>query len=391
MFFIDEPYVSAYLAQQLERQQYPVVMTPQSKKLLSDYRINFISLDEARKILEDDIYHPIYMNSENSLSYISGWESWFPAASSAALCKDKAAFREHIQPFYPDFFFRRVHLDDLGAVNPEELVYPCIIKPSLGFFSLSVHYVENAQMWTAIVGKIRKEAQIINRSYPSTVVAASDFIIEECIEGEEYAVDAYYDRDGIPVVMGIYHHLFSSGSDVSDRVYMTSSSIRAEVRERVIETLEHLNREKRFRVFPIHAELRISSRHGCIPIEVNPLRFGGWCTTGDLNGYAQGLGQYQAFMEQMKPNLLQDPEGQDDIFSVIVLDNSTGIEPHHIRSFSFDALEHRLSGVLEIRPVDHRRFNVFGFVFARTPKKQIAELYEILSDNLRDFVIVEQE
>ena len=34
--------------------------------------------------------------------------------------------------------------------------------------------------------------------------------------------------------------------------------------------------------FPLHTEVRVNEKGEIIPIEVNPMRFGGWCTTADF-------------------------------------------------------------------------------------------------------------
>jgi hypothetical protein len=387
MFFIDYPYVSSYLAQYLENSQYPVVETPEALRLLAGFHVNYISLEEAEERLRESPLQPLYTNSENALAYISGWEFWLPAAASAGLCKNKASFREHIKQVYPDFFFKKLSLSDLETIEDSELPYPCIIKPSLGFFSLNVHLVEHREAWGLVREKIIREAEQINRSYPSSVVASSDYIIEECIEGEEYAVDAYYDAQGEPVLLGIYKHLFSSAADMSDRVYVTSASIRTEVYDMMFTALKVLNVDNSFRVFPVHAELRISEKHGCIPIEINPLRFGGWCTTADLAGFAGGMQQYEVFMQQDRPDILHTPEVGEDLFSIIVLDNSTGIPADQLAGISLERLSEHLTEILEYRPVSLEDFGVFGFVFARTPKEKLNELYEILHSDLREFVV----
>ena len=49
--------------------------------------------------------------------------------------------------------------------------------------------------------------------------------MEEYVEGEEYAIDCYFDEKGEVVILNILHHKFSSGRDTSDRVYSTSKEI----------------------------------------------------------------------------------------------------------------------------------------------------------------------
>jgi hypothetical protein len=46
--------------------------------------------------------------------------------------------------------------------------------------------------------------------FPENVLNTSNFIIEEFIRGEEYAIDYYYDNNGDAVLLNVLHHLFSS-------------------------------------------------------------------------------------------------------------------------------------------------------------------------------------
>ena len=62
----------------------------------------------------------------------------------------------------------------------------------------------------------------IENLYPTKVLDTNTFIIEECIEGDEFAFDAYYDEFGNPVLLNTFKHYFASRNDVSDRVYYTS-------------------------------------------------------------------------------------------------------------------------------------------------------------------------
>jgi phosphoribosylamine-glycine ligase len=52
--------------------------------------------------------------------------------------------------------------------------------------------------------------------YPKEVMDASTFIIEDYLEGEEFAADAYFNAEGEVVILNILHHKFSSSTDVSD-------------------------------------------------------------------------------------------------------------------------------------------------------------------------------
>ena len=105
--------------------------------------------------------------------------------------------------------------------DPARLRAPFIVKPAVGFFSLGVHVVASAAAWPAVVDEIEGEVRALGTLYPEQVLDLDHFVVEEVIEGEEFAVDAFYDADGEPTLVNVYAHLFSSADDVSDRVYFT--------------------------------------------------------------------------------------------------------------------------------------------------------------------------
>jgi biotin carboxylase len=105
------------------------------------------------------------------------------------------------------------------------LPMPFVIKPAVGFFSMGVHKVSSPEQWGGTVDLVLEETRRMKGLYPREVINSASFIIEQCIDGEEFAVDAYFNSDGKAVVLGIYKHIFSSAADVSDRIYMTSADI----------------------------------------------------------------------------------------------------------------------------------------------------------------------
>ncbi len=124
---------------------------------------------------------------------------------------------------YPDFYYRELKLEDIHKLTNEEIRFPFVIKPSVGFLSIGVHIVLNEKDWINAKDKLTTEN--LKSIFPPSVLNISNFIIEDYIIGEEYAVDYYYDDHGNVVILNILHHLFSSGTDTSDRVYYTSKEI----------------------------------------------------------------------------------------------------------------------------------------------------------------------
>ena len=252
---------------------------------------------------------------------------------------------------------------------------------------MGVYKVDNFDEWKIISKKILDEVDGMKNLYPKEVLNLDHFIIEEFIEGEEYAVDCYFNRKGEPVVLNILHHIFSSGKDVSDRVYSTSKEIIEKYITNIEAFLKIIGKKLDLRNFPVHMEVRIDKEGKIIPIEINPLRFGGWCTTGDLSWYAYGINSYEYFFKQIKPNwneILQSRSNK--IFSIIVLDNNSGFKESEIVSFDYEKLLKIFSKPLVLRKVNFMEYPVFGFLFIENDLNNKNELNDILISNLREFI-----
>ncbi len=387
MLVLDEPYVSDFLLQCAEDHGLPVLLTPAARRFATGRSLNFVEPELASGLGSSATAPRILTTSENALPLITEALPGSELAAQVNLFKDKLAFRRATASLHPDIEFRRISLEGLAEADPADLPYPCVIKPSVGFFSLAVHPLFGPEAWADTVKEIEAEMAAARDVYPSSVVDASVFIVEQLIEGEEFAVDGYLDSRGQPVILGIYRHLFASGHDVSDRVYVTSKEIIEDRLPAATEYLSALGRVTGCRDFPFHAELRRDGSGTLRPIEINPLRFGGWCTTADMTAQAFDLNPYLAWFRAEVPDwpaILADRSG--DTYAIVVLDDSTGIDADEIRSFDLDAVCARFGHVIEARPIDHREYPVFGFLFVRTPSADLSELEAILASDLVEFV-----
>mgnify|MGYP005855119343 CR=1 FL=1 len=384
MFFADEPYISDFFRTTLRDESIPVAATPAAgnMELLEGTRI--IDETEAVKILRGQKYPLVYSTSENAIEWMSANLGFTELPGRIDLFKNKVKFRKMTEKIFPGFFYRPVLFSDLGWLKLDDLPFPFIIKPAVGFFSMGVHLVTSPAEWPGIVDAINREMAEVKHLYPARVLDAETFIIEQCITGEEFAVDAYYNAEGEAVVLNIMKHSFSSDSDVSDRVYTTSKKIiEANIDEFTV-FLEKIGAAAGVKNFPVHAELRRGEGGLLLPIEVNPLRFGGWCTTADIAFHAYGFNPYVYYYRQKKPDwpeLLKNREGRN--FSIIVLDNSTGITGGDIVSFDYDKLLEHFSKPLELRKIDFTKYPVFGFLFTEAAD---AEIEYILNSDLSEFI-----
>jgi hypothetical protein len=137
----------------------------------------------------------------------------------------------------------------------------------------------------------------------------------------------------------------------------------------------------------MHVEVRINSQGKVIPIEINPLRFGGWCTTGDISWYAFGINSYNYFLNGKVPNWNEIfKNNSNKLFSLIVLDNNSGINTNEIKSFNYDLLLKDFENPLEIRKVNYKKYGVFGFLFTQTSLENQQELNSILVSKLTNYI-----
>ncbi|WP_456424198.1 ATP-grasp domain-containing protein [Lutibacter sp.] len=389
MILIDKPYVSDFLIETIKKNKFKIVATSEAKKLILDKSLNWISEKEAITLIKNNLNTPIYSNSENIISWVEQNLEFSKLPNQIQLFKNKITFRELVQDIFPNYFFKGVKFEDLDNISITNLPFPFIIKPAIGFFSLGVHKVDKPQEWKQILTEIKQEINQIKGFYPNEVLNTANFIIEECIEGEEYAVDCYFNKNGEPIVLNILHHIFSSGKDVSDRIYTTSKEIIEGNIEGIEKFLQIIGEKASLVNFPVHVEIRIDNQGKIIPIEINPLRFGGWCTTGDLSWYAYGINSYEYFIKGKKPNwkeILNTRKGKK--YSIILLDNSTSIDKNNIAYFDYEKVLKDFEKPLSLRKVNFNEYPIFGILFVETSLGNEQELDNILTSKLEKYIVL---
>ncbi|WP_155326156.1 ATP-grasp domain-containing protein [Desulfosarcina ovata] len=387
MIFIDKPFVSDFLKTTIEENGFPVVKTKMAEKLGFTKGPNIINEKAAIQKAKSSKNIPIYTTSENAIGWIAEHLSDTNLPRKIDLFKDKVKFRALTKTMYPDFYFREIKPNELGNLSMENIPMPFIIKPTVGFFSMGVYKVTDPNKWKQIKEVITSEIISTKNLYPKEVLNTTAFIIEQYIEGEEFAVDAYFNTSGEPVILNIHKHIFSSNDDVSDRIYISSKEIIESNIDQFSAFLKKIGKLSEVKNFPVHVEIRRDRAGSLWPIEINPMRFGGWCTTADMTYFAYQFNPYVLYFSQKRPDwkeILKNKEGK--LYSIIVLDNSTGIEGNQITAFDYDLLLSKFEKPLEIRKIDYREYPVFGFLFTETKEENFFELERILKSDLKEFV-----
>jgi hypothetical protein len=384
MFILEEPYVSDFLKQTVVTAAAPVLDTPMARRVLAGTGLEPLP-GEAFASLVAGRGRRLYANSENAIDWIAANLGDTPIPERIRVLKDKLAFRELLARDHPDHGFLGAGLDELETLDVSALGAPFVVKPSVGFFSLGVHKVHDHAHWPGTAAAVKSQARALTRQYPGRVLDTTRFVVEEAVPGQEFAVDAYFDAHGRAVVVNILAHLFASESDVSDRVYHTSAGIIRRWEEPFRQALDRVGELAGLADFPVHAELRVDHDGNMNFIEINPMRFAGWCTT-DLAHFAWGLNPYLCYLQDRKPDWDRLLDGrQDRTFAIVVADLPPDQDLAAIARVDYEAFLARFTRPLELRKVDYSRYSVFAFLFVETPVDDLGELAAILGSDLSEF------
>ena len=382
MLILEKPYVSEKLIQTAIENNLPVLRNAMSEKLFADgYALNLY--DDEQFIAEYQKRHRIYTMSENALGWIVEKLPDEELKKKIELLKNKATFRRICQDMYPDFFFCEVAIKDMGDIDASTLHFPLVLKPSVGFLSAGVYVVHNAEEWNTAVDDIQLNFKKVGEQFPEYVVGTQNFLIEEYIKGEEYAVDAYFDEKGEPVIWNIYHHRFANESDTSDRLYCSSRKLYDQYEKPFMDFLIQTNKVIGLRDFPMHIEFRYDGKKA-IPIEINPLRFAGFCLN-ELQTHISGIHPIMAYLNNIHITKEEMWKGKEnDTYNFLVLERPAGVPKEQM----FDSAKFTASvmDVLELRPLADPTAGVAATAFTRVDPAHEAEFDFILNLDMKEFM-----
>ena len=366
MIILDKPYVSDFLIETIKKNGFSVLDNDISRK--------YFEADKLSKSV--NINEPFYSNSENSIDWINKNIPQSKLNEYIKISKDKVLFRKKISSVYPDYNFFEVKYDELK--NLKNLKFPFVLKPSIGFLSFGVYTVESDVDWQNVFSKIDEDITKLRDVFPKNVVDMTNFIIEDYIKGDEYALDAYFDENSKAVILNIFSHPFKDGKDVSDRLYFTSKKIIQKNLNKFEDALNKIGAALNFKNFPFHLELRVQDNK-IIPIEINPLRFCGWCIT-DIAYYAWKINVYEYYFKKLKPDWNKILDNSDDDYFYFAI----GEMPNKSAHPDYEKFKKEFSNPLVLRKIDYKVNPIFAIVFAKTASYD--EIDKILKLDMNDFV-----
>jgi hypothetical protein len=387
MIILDRPYVSDLLAETLQRLRTPVLRNSVSEDLAEKYDLELVDGEEFAKRANKEKYPLIYTSSEDAIGWIA--ENLEPSGLPARidLLKNKINFRSMIEEDHPGFFYAGIDLEALRHLDPSGLPKPFVVKPAVGFFSVAVRKVESDSDWPAALKSIEEDLESFGGMYPGQVFDPGKFIIEEGIKGEEFAIDVYYDGTGRPVILNVLHHLFTSGTDVSDTTYVTSKGIVEYGIQMFTGPLARIGKQADLKNFPIHIEMRVDGRD-IVPVEANPMRFAGFGGT-DFGWYAWGINTHEYFLERKIPDWNTIFSGKEDkVYSMYVAFIPEDVPVSSVKEIDYEGFVSNFTKVLELRKTDWRNYRVFSFVFTETGPETASEIERNLQLDLAPYVVL---
>jgi hypothetical protein len=375
MIILNKPYVSDFLVKTINKNIFSVLDNEIARKYFPQER-----LTKTNDAVDEKLF---YSNSENSIDWVLENMPESDLAQMIKISKDKALFREKLKPIYPDYFFKEVGVDELKELDTESLKFPFVLKPTVGFLSFGVYPIKNKEDWQKTLDKIDLDIERFKNIFPQSVVDTNKFLIEEMIDGEEYAIDGYFDENNEATILNIFLHPFFNDKDVSDRAYYTSKKIIEENLYEFKQVLDKVGKACNYKNFPFHLELRKNDKN-IIPIELNPIRMCGWCIT-DIAYYAWGINVYEYYFNQLKPDwdeILK--KASDDYFYFTLGDIPSNINRSEIKEIDYDNYLKNIEKPLSIRKIDYSVNPLFVIVFGQTPN--LEEIKNLLNLDMAQFV-----
>jgi len=292
--------------------------------------------------------------------------------------KDKLACRQLLLPLFPGIVAQTVPLHTLPAF-PFDPGQSYVVKPVKGCFGSGVRVVTPGADLHGFVAEIAAEVERHRAVLSDGVLSADTLIVEPYIEGEEYAVDMFYDGVGRPIITGIYHHPMPRNPAYLHLLYATSRELFAQFYDPLVRFFTAFNRLLGVRSFPIHAEFRL--RNGeLVPIEFNPLRFGGM-GLANLGYHTLGVNAYRHFLDDTSPDWQHIWEtAPPSVYAFIIAYNGRRAELQTQRP-DWPALQRRFSHIHHAVPFDYQRQLAFGVLYVEEPRERVAELLRLEFDD----------
>lgn len=385
MFIIEKPYISEFLVSTIINNDWIVLDNETIEDCgMEEGAFELWSTEKATDNYLKQEFPLIYSNSENAISWIYENLPQSNLTSYIKFFKDKFAFRESMKDLYPTFKYKTIEYLDINYINKEELSFPLVVKPSVGFMGFGIHIIKNADEWDEEIRTLHKEIATTKNLFSQNVVDSTMILIEDMVEGEHFSIDTYYDRNGNPVILNIFRDLRANEKEVKGRLYYTAASILVQHMAKFAQLLREIGERAKIKNFPLQLEVKILPDGTIFPMEAKPLQFACWCSS-DIANYSWGINVYEYFHSQVQPDWNSIlAKATKDIYYFSILRIPNDYPKNSIRSFDYDACLANYPNVIELRRINFKDNYLFGVVFGKTDNEE--DFQKILKIDIKKYI-----
>ncbi len=333
-------------------------------KMLKDTEIQ-------EKSFQFNLNDKVCITSEASLQIVKDALTDEAKKNAINVLKDKYKFREIVSQLYPNYKFEKVAFEDIVNLQIEE---KRIIKPAKGFFGIAVKTIEKETNLKKLSKEIESEIKSTYGVFSEEMLSQNEFVVEDYIKGEEYAVDMFYDKNGEPHIVNIYHHPMPRVGAYLHMLYYSSKEVFDKTYDKAITFFKKLNEILNVKNIVLHAEFKYDSEF--IPVEINAMRYGG-VGLGNLIYHSIGLNPYQCFKEEKTPNWTEIWEQYPtNCFAFLIAYNGTEIDKSRYEP-NIKKLKKEFTEVLYEAIFDYRTQLTLGVFCLKETKENLKKILDI--------------
>nr|VFK62310.1 MAG: ATP-grasp domain-containing protein [Candidatus Kentron sp. UNK]VFK70409.1 MAG: ATP-grasp domain-containing protein [Candidatus Kentron sp. UNK] len=358
------------------------------QELDGDFPIEILTEQELQ---ESDIsFHKedkLFLPSQSSLDPVMERMDCPERLHAIEQLTDKYRCRSLMRSLFPDFEFRELELSDMRKemFSPERKY---VIKPSKGFFGIGVRTLEKPGDIHAIKEEIRRDLEVNRGFFSDRIFSGERMIVEQFIEGDEYAIDMFYSEQGKPIIVNLAYHPLPKRREYDHVLYYTNNRIFQEIYQQAESFFTCLNAILGVTSLPIHAEFRLEKGE-LVPIELNPFRYGGF-GMADLSYWSFRQCPYLSFFhdDPYDWESLWDEQRRKRHYAWILAYKGVGVNVDGIVIKDIYAKLRRFIGdsaLLHYQGLDYRTNPVFAIAYLAEEKEH--RLWKWLDVEFRDFFV----
>ncbi len=318
----------------------------------------------------------VCITSESSIDIVMSRMLDTDRKKAMEVLKDKFAFRKILSTIYPDYRYKHIKIE---AIKSLYITKKAVIKPLKGCFGTAIRIIDETTNCHDLFNELKADLDKNGAVFSNTVLSKNDFIIEDFISGEEYAVDMFYDEKGKPHIVNIYHHPMPKEEAYLHVVYCTSKDIFNRIYDKAITFFTALNKILNVTNFLIHSEFRLDN-DVLMPIEMNPMRFGGM-GLGNMIYHSLGINPYAYFAQNKSPNWTKIwAENPTDIYAFFIAYNGKSIDKNLFKP-NIERLKKEFTTVLVDKIFDYKTQLAFGIFIIKEDAENLRKLLNIEFDD----------